>query len=404
MRRLIPFLIFILIGLSACTPADESKYSCAKVEGTNQFRCSAVLTGLGATMGGQDISVSFIAYVPKKSAFDPYVDLVRTETTRLNHLFDKYTGYDGLNNVKTINDKAGLEAVTVDQALIDLLLLSREWTTLSQGTFDVSLGAVLEVWKDYRDDGRDKNENDQPGSVPPVDELTDAAQYTGWSFVEIDDVANTVYLTHERASLDLGGISKGYTTDLVSIELRKAGLTNFLLSFGGSSSVIQGEKPDGKDWIVGVRAPIRGNPWVELDKAYFQTDFSLSSSGDDQNYYYADNEKFYHHLIDPKTNFPADHGVRSVTVFIQDDAAIAEALSKALYIMPLDEAYAFVEAYNAQHPDAKLAAIWIVDNDRLPVGDYPQKTFTQGISNGTSIEAPFTLIYTPNLEGKTNGY
>jgi FAD:protein FMN transferase len=404
MRRFIPFVLSLLIGLSACTPADESKYSCAKVEGTSQYRCSAVLTGLGATMGGQDISVSFIAYVSKKSAFDPYVDLVRSETTRLNHLFDKYTAYDGLNNVKTINDKAGLEAVTVDQAIIDLLLLSREWTTLSQGTFDVSLGAVLSIWHEYRDEGRSNNENGQPGYVPTADELTEAAGYTGWSFVEIDDVANTVFINHERASLDLGGISKGYTTDLVALSLRKAGLTDFLVSFGGSSSVIHGEKPDGNDWIVGIRAPIRGNPWVELDKAYFPSDFTLSSSGDDQNYYYADNEVFYHHLIDPRTNFPADHGVRSVTVFIHDNAAIAEALSKALYILPFEEAYAFVETYNTQHPDAQLSAIWIVDNDKIPAGDYPQTTFTQGTSNGTPIDAPFTLLYTPNLEGKTNGY
>ena len=404
MRRLFPFFLIVLLGLSACTPADESKYSCAKVEGTSQFRCSAVLTGVGASMGGQDISVSFIAYVPKKSAFDPYVELVRTETTRLNHLFDKYTAYEGVNNVKTINDKAGLEAVSVDQALIDLLLLSREWTTISQGTFDVSLGAVLEIWHDYRDEGRSNNENGQPGSVPTQAELDEAAAYTGWSFVEIDDAANTVYITDSRASLDLGGISKGYTIDLVSELLRDEGLSNFLVSFGGSSSVISGTKPDNKDWIVGIRAPIRGNPWVELDKAYFQSDFTLSSSGDDQNYYYADNTIYYHHLIDPSTNYPVDHGVRSITVFINDTAAIAEALSKTLYILPFEDAYDFVESYNAQHPSAKLAAIWIVDNDKIPQGDYAIKTFTQGLSNGASIEAPFTLIYTPNLEGKTNGY
>lgn len=404
MRRLYPFLFSVLLGLSACAPADESKYSCAKVEGTSQFRCSAVLTGVGASMGGQDIAVSFIAYVPKRSAFDPLVDLVRTETTRLNHLYDKYTAYEGLNNVKTINDKAGIEAVVVDQELIDLLVLSREWTTLSQGTFDVSLGAVLEIWHDYRSDGREKNENGQPGSVPSIEELAEAALYTGWSFVEIDDAANTVYLTHQRASLDLGGISKGYTIDLVSDKLRSAGVNDFLLSFGGSSSIISGSKPDGKEWIVGVRAPIRGNPWVELDKAYFESDFTLSSSGDDQNYYYADNESYYHHLIDPTTNYPVDHGVRAVTVFIKDTAAVAEALSKALYILPFNEAYAFIEAYNTQHPQADLAAIWIVDNDKIPSGDYAMKTYTQGTSNGTPIEAPFTLIYTPNLQGKTIGY
>ena len=404
MRRLSLIVITLLISLSACTPADESQYSCAKVDGTKAFRCSAVLTGVGASMGGQDISVSFIAYVPKKSAFDPYVDVVRTEVTRLNHLYDKYTAYADVNNVKTINDQAGIGPVTVEQDLIDLLLLSREWTTISQGTFDVSLGAVLDIWHDYRDDGRDKNDNGQPGLVPTQAELNEAALYTGWSFVEIDDAANTVYLTDARASLDLGGISKGYTIDVVSDMLRDQGLSNFLLSFGGSSSVISGAKPDGKNWIVGIRAPIRGNPWVELDKAYFQSDFTLSSSGDDQNYYYADNNIYYHHLIDPTTNFPVDHGVRSVTVFVKDTAAVAEALSKTLYILPFEESYAFVETYNAQHPSAELAAIWIVDNDKIPAGDYALKTFTQGASNGTPVDAPFTLIYTPNLQGKTDSY
>ena len=397
MTKLYALVIGLVLALSGCTSSDTSKYSCSAVDGTVYFRCSATLTEVGASMNGNEIAVNFIAYVKKKSAFDPYVDLVKSEYLRLNHIFDKYNDVEGVNNLKTVNDQAGIAPVVVDQALIDLLLIAKDWTAKSEGTFDVTLGSVLKVWHNYREDGQDLNSNGQLGPIPSLAELQAVAPYTGWKYVQIDDIANTVYLTDTHASLDLGGISKGYATDLVAAKLKEAGLESGLLSFGGSSSVIIGSKPNNLNWNVAVRAPIRGNPYVELDNVYFPDSFALSSSGDDQNYYQGSDGNFYHHIIDPKTLYPVNNGCHSVTVFTTENATVAEALSKTLYILPLEQAYAYLDQYNADHPEQTLYAIWIFDYQKAPAG-YNTVDFLKGSGDA---DAPYTLLYSSNLKGKT---
>jgi len=397
MNKLIVTLIVLILALSGCTSTDTSKYSCSAVDGTSYFRCTATLTEVGATMNGNDIAVNFTGYVKKKSAFDPLVDMVKSEYLRLNHIFDKYNDVTGVNNLKMVNDQAGIAPVVVDQSLIDLLLIAKDWTTKSEGTFDITLGAVLKIWHDYREAGQDLNSNGQLAPIPTSTELQNANQYVGWKYVQIDDNANTVYLTDAHASLDLGGISKGYTTDLVAAKLKEAGLEAGLLSFGGSSSVIIGSKPNKLNWNVAVRAPIRGNPYIELDNVYFPTSFALSSSGDDQNYYQGSDGNYYHHIIDPKTLYPVNNGCHSVTVFTTENATVGEALSKTLFILPLEQAYAYLDQYNLDHPDQTLYAIWIFDYQKAPAG-YHTVDFLKGSSDA---EAPYTLLYSSNLKGMT---
>jgi thiamine biosynthesis lipoprotein len=400
MNKLTAFVIVLVLALTGCTSSDTSQYSCTSVDGTSYFRCSTTLTEIGASMNGSEIAVNFTGYVKKKSAYDPLVDLVKSEFLRLNHIFDKYNDVAGVNNVKAINDNAGIAPVVVDQALIDLLLIAKEWTTKSEGTFDITLGSVLKIWHNYREEGQNLNSNGQLGPIPTLPELQNAAKYVGWNFVQIDDTANTVYLTDTHASLDLGGISKGYATDLVAAKLKEAGLESGLLSFGGSSSVIIGSKPNGLNWNVAVRAPIRGNPYVELDNVYFPASFALSSSGDDQNYYQGSDNNYYHHIIDPVTLYPVNHGVHSVTVFTTETATIAEALSKTLFILPIEQAYAYLDQYNLDHPDQTLYAIWIFDYQQSPAG-YDTVDFLLGDSGSAQVDAPYTLLYSSNLKGMT---
>ena len=172
------------------------------------------------------------------------------------------------------------------------------------------------------------------------------------------------------------------------------------MSFGGSSSVIIGSKPNGLNWNVAVRAPIRGNPYVELDNVYFPDSFALSSSGDDQNYYQGSDNNYYHHIIDPVTLYPVDNGVHSVTVFTTENATIAEALSKTLYILPIQQAYAYLDQYNLDHPDQTLYAIWIFDYQKAPAG-YDTVDFLLGDSGSSQVDAPYTLVFSSNLKGMT---
>jgi len=405
MNKLNALVICLILTLSGCTTSDASKYSCAAVDGTSYYKCVVVLTQIGATMNGSDISVNFTGYVKKMSKFDTFVDMVRSEYLRLNHIFDKYNDVAGVNNLKTINDNAGIAPVVVDQALIDLLLISKDWVTKSLGTFDASLGAVLKIWHDYRESGQSLNQGGALAPVPTVKELQAASQYVGWDFVQIDDNANTVYITNVQTALDLGGIAKGYATDLVAEKLKKAGLESGLLSFGGSSSVMIGSKPNKLNWNVGIRAPIRGNPYVELDYVYLPSSFALSSSGDDQNYYQGLDGKYYHHIVEPKTLFPVDNGCHSVTIFTTENATIAETLSKTLFILPFKEAYAYLNQYNSDHPDQTLYAIWIFDYQKAPTG-VDSTDFLKGSVSGSTdkVDAPYTLVYSANLKGKTANF
>lgn len=90
-----------------------------------------------------DTPVTFVAYTDNETEFNNYQDLLRTELTYLGKLFDKYNDYEGINNLKTINDNAGIQAVEVDQTLIDLITFAKEYYSITQNTFDISMGSVL---------------------------------------------------------------------------------------------------------------------------------------------------------------------------------------------------------------------------------------------------------------------
>lgn len=173
-----------------------------------------------------------------------------------NALFDVYNDYDGLNNIKTINDNAGIEPVSVDPEIIELLKTAKEFYDLSNGEFDVTMGAVLKIWHTYREEGIALNNEGQLGKVPPLAELESAKACTGWDKVEIDEIAGTVYLNQGCASLDVGGIAKGFAAGKVQQKLIEAGLVHGTVDAGGNICTIN-DKPGGQQWRVGHPQSIR---------------------------------------------------------------------------------------------------------------------------------------------------
>ena len=91
-----------------------------------------------------------------------------------------------------------------------MLPLSKEFSQLSNNQFDITMGPVLEIWHNYRDAGLIAMENGEPTQIPTTEELEQAKACVGWENVEIDEEKNTVYLTQECASLDVGSVAKGF--------------------------------------------------------------------------------------------------------------------------------------------------------------------------------------------------
>ncbi|HHU71756.1 MAG TPA: FAD:protein FMN transferase [Clostridiales bacterium] len=290
-----------------------------------------------------------MAVTDTEEEFMEFAEFIRDTLNEYHQLYDKYNLYEGVNNIKTINDSAGIAPVKVDQKIIDMLLFSKEMYEMTDGKVNIALGSVLEIWHDYRNEGIDDPLN---AKLPPMEELVAANAYTDINMVIIDEDNSTVYLPDEHMSLDVGAIAKGYATEMVVKEAVNKGYNNFLLSVGGNTRAmgLKGEKDD--LWNVGIQNPDKSSH-IPTIYTLSITDMSLVASGNYERYYTVDG-KIYHHIIDPNTLMPADY-FTAVSILTQD-SGIADALSTAIYNLPYEEGLKLIEEFEGTE------ALWIFPN------------------------------------------
>lgn len=258
---------------------------------------------------------------------------------RYHQLFDIYNDYPGFNNLKTVNDHAGIEPVQVDGDIIRLLLDCRKYDDLTGHTVNVAMGSVLALWHEARTAGLDDPAH---AALPDEEALKNAASHADWAAVEIDEEAGTVYLSDPALRLDVGAVAKGWAAQRAA-EATPAG---FLISVGGNVCATGPKDDSGTPWVVGITDPDGGSDYLHT---LYNRDSAIVTSGDYQRYYVVDGET-YHHIIDPATLYPARR-YRSVTV-ICGDSGLADALSTALFILPRTEGEALAKNCGAE-------AMWV---------------------------------------------
>lgn len=325
---------------------------------------------------GFDTMIELIAYTKDEATFNQYAETVKSEFTIYNQLFDKYNNYDGINNIKTINDNAGIAPVKVDPIIIEMLHISKDYAEKSDGNFDVTLGAVLDLWHDHRE----ANVNTKPS----MEELLAAKELTGWKYVEINDEESTVYLNEKGVSLDVGGIAKGYAAELAAQTLEKQGMSSGILNAGGNVRLI-GDRPETDYWTIGLENPdlnkVKRDSILQV-RVYGNKSFV--TSGDYQRGYEVDGVNM-HHIIDPVTLVPARY-THSVTV-ITPDSGLADAISTVLFTSTLEYGLNFLEELRSNGMD--IEAIWVFDEEQASnLGDVKLSIFdnyyvfaTEGIQN-----------------------
>ncbi len=252
-----------------------------------------------------------------------------------HQLFDIYHEYSGVTNLCTLNKAAGGEALEVDAKLIDFLLYAREMYELTNGEMNVMLGAVLRLWHDCREAA----ENDPASAAIPDEEaLRRAAGHTDIDCLEIDPERCTVRIADPEASIDVGALGKGYATERAAEFLEREGAFGYVLNIGGNIRCV-GDRPDGSGWVTAIRDP------QEPDERYACKirirDVSCVTSGVYERYFTVKGQR-YHHIIDRDTLYPAEY-YSSLTV-ITGDSALADALSTALFCMPVREGMALAES------------------------------------------------------------
>lgn len=283
-----------------------------------------------------DTLTNITIYAESQEDFARYSGMVKASLERYHRLFDIYNNYEGLGNIKTINDYAGVEPVLVEPEVIELLQRSVEMYEQTEGMVNVAMGSVLSIWHEYRESGI---ANPEQARLPDETELVLAAGHVDIHRMILDPVRKTVYLEDPKMSLDVGAVAKGFTAQKLCDELRTAGVTSALVSIGGNVQAI-GVRGDGAPWRVGIQ-----NPDLTSSQGYLYAmnlqDVALVTSGDYQRYYMVDGER-YHHIIRPDTWMPWREYV-SVTILCRDGMQ-ADALSTAVFNMEFEEGLALVES------------------------------------------------------------
>lgn len=285
-----------------------------------------------------DTVTTIVGYDESKAAFEEKTQAIHDQLLIYHRLFDIYNTYEGITNLKNVNDAAGGEPVQVDKAVIALLRDCKEYYTLSGGKVNVAMGSVLRLWHEAREDAFD---DPAKAYLPDNAALREAYQHTDLQNVVLDEEASTVQITDPQLRLDVGAVAKGWAVQRIA-ENAPSGL---LISVGGNVCPTGAKDESGTPWVVGITDPDGGDYLHTVETA----DCSVVTSGDYQRYFVVDG-KMYHHIIDPDTLLPGTKW-RSVTV-VCADSGLADALSTALFLLDYEQGAALVQKYGAE-------AFWI---------------------------------------------
>jgi FAD:protein FMN transferase len=248
------------------------------------------------------------------------------------------------SDVSRLNAAAGGAAVPVHPDTRAVLHAAAQVSAWTDGKFDVTFGALAEVWR---------FDHDQDNRVPTAGEIAARLPRVDHRAVTLDDQRGTAALARADVRVHVGGIGKGYAVDQAVTILRAAGLTDFMVQAGGDLYVAgaAGTTP----WRLGIQDP-RGpanEPFATVELA----DATFSTSGDYERYFERDGVR-YHHILDPDTGQPA-RGTRSVTI-VTRQATWADGLSTGVFILGPQQGMALVERL----PDVE-AVIVTAENEVL---------------------------------------
>jgi thiamine biosynthesis lipoprotein len=233
------------------------------------------------------------------------------------------------SELSKVNAAAGVSPVPVGQETYDVIAASLHTSAISEGTFDITFESLHGLWKFDQDwDPHPPTEAEVKAKLPLL----------SYHHVHLDEAKHTVFLDQKGVRISLGGIAKGYAVDKAAKVLEDAGLTSYFVQAGGDLYT-RGKKPDGSDWSAGVRDP-RG-PEGSFFALLAVTDHAFSTAGDYERSYIVGNRR-YHHIIDPRTGYPATAS-RSVTIWAKT-ALEADELDDAVFILGPEKGLALVES------------------------------------------------------------
>ncbi|MGE5580857.1 MAG: FAD:protein FMN transferase [Bacillota bacterium] len=235
-------------------------------------------------------------------------------------------------------------AVSIHRETACVLEAALGISRMSGGAFDVTAAPLIALWRVTADNP----EVPSPEVVAKARELVDfrCLELARSTPLPLRRSAFVARLTKQGQMVDLGGIAKGYAADRAVDVYRRRGIASAMIDLGGNVALLGG-KEDGSPWRVGIQDP--DAPRGDCLGFLSLRDKSVVTSGDYERFFEAGGRR-YHHIIDPRTGYPAESGLRSVTV-VADESMIADGLSTALFVLGLERGMEMLE--NLRRPQVQ---------------------------------------------------
>ncbi|MBC7253071.1 MAG: FAD:protein FMN transferase [Actinobacteria bacterium] len=283
------------------------------------------------TMFVLDDYVTITAYGKDQARVEGAVEESFRELQRLQGIFDRY---DPESEISRLNREAAQGPVAVSEDLWRVIITGVEVYRECEGAFDITVGPLVDLWDVL---GRGARGDPPPGE----EEIAAARELVGTDMLELDEALRTVRFLRPGMAIDVGGLAKGYALDRAAEVLRSRGVDTGYISMI-STDLTLGEKPGaagGPLWRIGILDP-RGEDY--LATLLLPGGTYVSTSGDYQRYFDYQGVR-YHHIIDPRTGYPA-RGAISVTVVGGEEGARSDALSTAIFVLGYPEGLRWAES------------------------------------------------------------
>ncbi|SHF47944.1 FAD:protein FMN transferase [Pedobacter caeni] len=256
----------------------------------------------------------FTVIAENESIGEKAIDAAVTEVKRIEDLLSTFKDS---SQTSLINKYAGIEAVKVDQEVIELIGRAAKISDITQGAFDISYGSIdKSLW----------NFDVNMTSLPDFETALQSVSLINYQNVIIDPEKSTVMLKHKGMRIGFGGIGKGYAADKAKQVLQGIGIEHGIVNAAGDL-VTWGNQSAGKPWTIGIADPDQSDrPFSALNIS----NMAIATSGNYEKYATI-NGRRYSHTIDPKAGLPVS-GIKSVSI-ICPSAELADALATPVIVM-----------------------------------------------------------------------
>lgn len=271
-------------------------------------------------------------------------------TELINECFEMCNNYDKMfsrtnqeSDVYKLNHSQG-EPTSVDYEVAKLISEASKYSNLSNGAFDITIAPLTSLW----------DIKNNPGNIPDTEKINLLLKRVNYKNVGILETGNIISISG-NAEIDLGAIAKGYVADRLKDFLKNSGVKSAIIDLGGNILTI-GSKPDDTDFIIGIKNPFSENSSDYAAKININNQ-SVVTSGIYERYF-EKNGKIYHHILDPKTGYPVDNNLYSVTI-ISKTSFEGDALSTTTFALGLEKGLSLINSLN------NTEAVFITDENEI---------------------------------------